>query len=100
MEKEFKLDEMMPIIEMFNLKPYYSTLQKEEKSYIVETWKSKSNPYLILNRVFEFNQKNIETIEPKKRKSLLGEMLNKSVEIENYEEAAKLRDMIILMENK
>lgn len=97
MQQEFTLQEFKSLIELYKLKSSYTTLQKDGKNLIVEIWKSKTNPFIVLSRTFELNEKNLDTIEPKKRKKLLQKLLEDAVQIENYEEAAQLRDMIQLL---
>lgn len=87
-------EEFTTLVKMFNLKSTYSWTADKDKIWIIETWKSDANPFLRMTKTFEFNEEKISTIPDKKRQKLLKRMMEEAVEVENYEFAAKLRDMV------
>lgn len=84
----------MYIVKEFNLSCDYDTTEINDKRLIVEIWSSKSNPFIRLTRMYEFSLENIKDIELSQKKKLLNKMLSDAVEVENYEFAAELRDVI------
>lgn len=96
MDKSISSDEFNSLVEMFGMKPSYTMFEQDDKKYVLESWRSKSNPFIILNTAFEFNEENLGKIESKSRSRFLRQLLDEAVERENYEEAAQLRDMIAL----
>ena len=82
------------LIKTFNMNCEYNIREIGGENMIVETWYSKSNPFLVLNRIYDIDNDNLSKIEPKQRIELLSTILEKEVEIENYEQAAKIRDII------
>jgi len=100
MQKELGLtpEQMQTIIQAFKLKSYYKAIVLDNKILVLETWKSKLSPFIVLNRVLDFNQANIENIQMKKRINLLQDMLNEAVENEYYEQAAQIRDMMPIVD--
>ena len=84
----------MYIVKEFYLSCDYDTTEINDKRLIVEIWSSKSNPFIRLTRMYEFSLENIKDIELSQKKKLLNKMLSDAVEVENYEFAAELRDVI------
>lgn len=95
MDREIKQEEFNTLIKMFGLKSSYKWISHGEKTFIIECWHSDINPFLIITKTFEFDEDKLSSIPDKKRKDLLEKMLNEAVEIENYEFAAKLRDILV-----
>jgi hypothetical protein len=96
MGKQISVDDFKALVDLYKMKPSYSLHVQDGKKYVVESWKSKSNPFIVLNSAFEFNEENISKMEEPKRKKFLNSLLAEAVEKEEYEEAAKLRDMMAL----
>jgi hypothetical protein len=96
MAKQISIDDFKALVDLYSMRPSYSLLVHEGKKYVVESWKSKSNPFIVLNSTFEFNEDNISKIDGKKRGKFLKSLLEEAVEKEEYEDAAKLRDMMAL----
>jgi protein-arginine kinase activator protein McsA len=94
MATELTQEQFKSIVKMFNLKATYSWMIHEDKVWIVENWQSESYPLVRMTKTFPFDEEKIAIIPDKKRKKLLNKMLQEAVEIENYEFAAKLRDII------
>lgn len=82
------------IVKAFDMKCKYVVREIKGKNMIVESWSSKINPFISLNRVFDIESDNLSNISSKKRKKLLQQILEKEVEVENYEQAATVRDLI------
>ena len=106
MSKKFNDDEIgMPqeefegLIKAFDMKCKYFIREINGKNMIVESWNSEINPFFSLNRIYDTSSDNLSKIEPKRRKKLLQKILIKEVEVENYEQAVILRDMISEIEN-
>ncbi len=94
MKGELSQEDFFFIVEQFKMSCKYTYEVMEDKKFIVEVWTAKQNSFIQLTRMYEFTPENIEVIESSERKKLLNEMLNDAVDIEDYEEAALLRDMI------
>lgn len=82
------------IVKTFNMKCKYVVREMKGRNMIIESWSSEMNPLVSLNRIFDINTDNLSKIEPNKRKKLLQQILEKEVEVENYEQAAVVRDLI------
>lgn len=82
------------IVKAFDMKCKYVIREIKSKNVIIESWSSEMNPFVSLNRIFDINTDNLSKIEPKKRKKLLQQILEKEIEVENYEQAAVVRDLI------
>lgn len=87
------------IVKTFNMKCKYVVREVKGKNMIIESWSSEMNPFVSLNRFFDISSDNLSKIEPKKRKKLLQQILDKEVEVENYEQAAIVRDLIANIPN-
>lgn len=94
MTKELTQEEFSNLVKLFNLTSTYSWISHNDIVLIVETWQSESNPFIKMTKTFEFNEEKLSSIPEKKRSKLLKKMLKEAVEVENYEFAAKLRDLI------
>jgi hypothetical protein len=94
--KEFGMnqEDFNDLVKVFDMKCKYFIREINGKNVIVETWFSYINPFVTLNRIFDINSDNLLKIDPKKRKKLLQKILEKEVEVENYEQAAIVRDLI------
>lgn len=82
------------LVKAFDMKCKYVIREISGKNVIVESWSSDVNPFVSLNRIFDINSDNLSKIDPKKRRKLLQKILEKEVELENYEQAAIVRDLI------
>jgi hypothetical protein len=82
------------IVKAFDMKCKYLVREISGQNVIVETWSSDQNPFISLNKIFDINSDNLSKIDPKKRKKLLQKILDKEIEVENYEQAAVVRDLI------
>lgn len=91
---ELTQDDFISIVNQFGLICKYNFTEIDDKKMIIEEWVSKFNPHIKLNRIYPFIKENYEIIPLKERKKLLKVILNNAVEIENYEEAAKIRDIL------
>lgn len=94
MTGELSKEDFLYIVKEFNLSCDYSVSRVDDKNVIVEMWSSKRNPFIRLTRMYDFSLDNIKDIEPEKKKELLSNMLQDAVDVEDYEFAAKLRDII------
>lgn len=94
MSAELSKEDFLYIVKEFNLSCEYDITELNDKKLIVEIWSSKSNPFIKLTKMYEFSLQNIKDIEKSEKKKLLNKMLSNAVEVENYEFAATLRDII------
>jgi protein-arginine kinase activator protein McsA len=94
MATELTQEQFKTIVKMFDLRATYSWMMHEDKVWIVENWQSETYPFLKMTKTFPFDESKLDTIPDKIRKKILNKMLQEAVEIENYEFAAKLRDII------
>ncbi len=94
MALEMTNDEFTTLVKMFNLKSTYTWTSNEDKIWIIETWQSEANPFIRMTKTFEFDEEKLSLIPEKKRMKLLKKMMQEAVDVENYEFAAKLRDMV------
>jgi hypothetical protein len=90
------MDDFKAIVDLYKMKPTYTLHSQEGRKYVIESWKSKSNPFIVLTSAFEFKAENLSKIDHIVRDKFLKGLLADAVEKEEYEEAAKLRDMISL----
>jgi excinuclease UvrABC helicase subunit UvrB len=103
--KEFTLktnlteEDFLYMVREYNLSCKYSHKIIKNENMVVEEWSSKYNPLIKLSRFYPF-ENNLERVPKDERINLLQKMLNESVEVENYEDAAKFRDMIIDIKSK
>ncbi len=84
------------IIEKFGLEASYNVYQNESDEIIVdEQWKSSESDRVTANRFFKFDPNFLELIKDQsKRIEVLNKVLEIYVQVENYEEASKIRDLI------
>lgn len=94
MALEMTNDEFTTLVKMFNLKSTYTWTSSKDKIWIIETWQSEANPFIRMIKTFEFDEEKLAFIPEKKRMKLLEKMMQEAVDVENYEFAAKLRDVI------
>jgi UvrB/uvrC motif len=91
---ELNEEEFLLLIKELNLTCDFSVIDLESKKLIKEDWYSETNPFVRLTRMYPFIDENIQKIPVKQRIKFLKNLLNEAVEVENYEEAARLRDII------
>jgi len=91
---ELNEEEFLLLIKELNLICDFSVIDLESKKLIKEDWYSETYPLVRLTRMYPFIDENIQRIPVKQRIKFLKNFLNEAVEVENYEEAARLRDII------
>lgn len=96
MGNQISMEDFKALVDRYKMRPTYSLHVDKGKKYVVESWKSKSNPFIILNSAFEFTPENLSRMDAGKRAKFLKSLLDTAVEREEYEEAAQLRDMMAL----
>lgn len=94
MNKEFSREDFDDVVKLFKMTPSYQTLSRGGKLYILETWQTDVHALMKMVRMIEFTKENLSNIDPKKRKTLLQQILDDLVENEEYEQAATIRDLI------
>jgi hypothetical protein len=84
------------IILQYNLYPDYELSINEDNDIVInETWESlNDNIGIIASRIYNFDPDFIYLIPLDIRKSLLEEVLDLLVQVEKYEDAALVRDVI------
>lgn len=81
------------IVYEYDLKPDYFISKEDQKIIINEIW-TNDNSQISANRIYEFDSFITELIPEKIKLNILNDVLEIYVEIENYEEAAIIRDQI------
>lgn len=83
------------IIKKFDLRPFYNVYQNEQDEIIIdEQWKSKDSEFVKANRIFKFDILFLDFIQEDLRSSVLQDVLNLYIQVEDYENAALVRDII------
>jgi protein-arginine kinase activator protein McsA len=83
------------IIRKFGLTSSYVVYQNEKDEVIVdEQWISPKTNSVKANRIFKFDPYFLDLINEKDRVSVMEKALELYVSIENYEEAAIVRDIL------
>jgi protein-arginine kinase activator protein McsA len=83
------------IIRKFGLTSSYVVYQNEKDEVIVdEQWISPKTNSVKANRIFKFDPYFLDLINQKDRVSVMEKALELYVSIENYEEAAIVRDIL------
>jgi len=83
------------IIQKFGLTSSYVVYQNEKDEVIVdEQWISPKTNSVKANRIFKFDPYFLDLINEKDRVSVMEKALELYVSIENYEEAAIVRDIL------
>lgn len=90
------MDDFKAIVDLYKMKPTYTLHVEDGKKYVIESWKSKSNPFVVLTSAFEFKAENLTKMDDKVRSEFLKGLLADAVGKEDYEEAANIRDMIAM----
>ncbi len=83
------------IIQTYGLKPKYKVFQNEQNEVIVdEEWVSPGSESVKANRLFKFDPFFLDLIKEESRPEVLNKVLELYVSIEDYENAALVRDII------
>ena len=83
------------IIERYNLKPNYNVYQNEQNEVIVdEEWISPDSEKVKANRIFKLDVFFLDLIREESRMDVLKKALELYVSVEDYENAALVRDII------
>jgi protein-arginine kinase activator protein McsA len=84
------------IIEKFQLEASYDVYQNEDDEIIIdEQWKSSESNRVAANRFFKFDPNFLDLIKDQsKRIEVLNKVLDIYVQVENYEDASQIRDLI------
>ena len=91
--EDFSSNNFTNIIYEHNLKPDYFISREDEKIIINEIWSDDSSD-IIANRIYEFDSFFTDLIPEEIKLDILNDVLEIYVEVENYEEAAIIRDQI------
>ena len=99
-EKELSTKSFKELVKLYSMDYNLLIHNMSDKFMIVEKWYSDINPFIKLSRMYEFNEWNLLCIEDSnKRDRLLDNFLQKSINLEDYETAALIRDTKIAIEN-
>ena len=83
------------IIKKFGLTASYNVYQNENDEVIVdEQWISPNTNTVKANRIFKFDPYFLDLINEKDRIEVMEKALDLYVSVENYEEAAVVRDIL------
>lgn len=83
------------IIKKFDLQPFYNVYQNEQDEVIIdEQWKSKNEDSVKANRIFKFDILFLDLIKEDSRLSVLKKVLDLYLQVEDYENAVVVRDMM------
>ena len=83
------------VIQKYGLKPKYNVYQNEMDEVIVdEEWVSSNSESVKANRIFKFDPFFLDLIKEEYRLEVLENALNLYVLVEDYENAALVRDII------
>lgn len=96
MGSKISAEDFKALVDFYKMRPTYTLEVHDGKKYVVESWKSKSVPFIELRSGFEFTPENLSKMAAKKRQRFLKSLLDEAVEREKYEDAAQLRDMMAL----
>lgn len=83
------------MVKSFNMNCKWTISENKDKYFILETWVNKDFPLFAITRFFDIDNELFDSIPKEERLKLLQSLLEKHVEVENYEKAAQLRDMIL-----
>lgn len=87
------------IIAKFGLEATYCVYQNEKDEVIIdEQWISPTTKNVTANRLFKYDPDLIYLIKEDSQKEVLKKVLDLFVQLENYEKAATVRDMIDLLD--
>jgi protein-arginine kinase activator protein McsA len=83
------------IIEVYGLKPSYNVYHNEVDEVIInEEWLSPDSDSVKANRLFKFDPNFLDLIKEESRIHVLKKALELYISIEDYENAAIVRDII------
>ena len=83
------------IIERYGLKPHYNVYQNEQNEVIVdEEWISPETETVKANRIFKLDVFFLDLIREESRMEVLKSALELYISVEDYENAALVRDII------
>lgn len=83
------------MVKSFNMTCKRSLSESKGRDYVIETWFNKEFPLFAITRIFDTESELFDSIPKDQKIKLLNSLLEKEVEVENYEKAATLRDKII-----
>jgi hypothetical protein len=98
MEKKTSIvsqDDFDQMVKSFNMTCKWTISGNESGEFVLETWFNKEFPLFAITRIFDIDNELFDSIPKEERLKLLQSLLEKHVEVENYEKAAELRDMIL-----
>lgn len=83
------------VIKRYGLKPSYKIYQNEDDEVIVnEEWIAPESESVKANRIFKFDPFFLDLIKEESRVEVLSKVLELYITIEDYENAAVVRDII------
>jgi hypothetical protein len=87
------------IIAKFGLEASYCVYQNEKDEVIIdEQWISPKTKNVTANRLFKYDPDFIYLIKEDSQKDVLNKVLELFVQLEDYEQAATVRDIIEMMD--
>ena len=87
------------IIAKFGLEASYCVYQNEKDEVIIdEQWISPKTKNVTANRLFKYDPNFIYLIKEESQKDVLNKVLELFVKLEDYEQAAIVRDIIEMMD--
>lgn len=85
------------VIKRYGLKPSYKIYQNEKDEVIInEEWMSEDSETVKANRIFKFDPFFLELIKEESKLEVLNKVLDLYISVEDYENAAVVRDIISL----
>ncbi len=83
------------LIKKYHLKPNYVVYQNEQDEVIIdEKWSSSDTDKIKANRIFKFDPLFLDLIDENKKQEVLEKVIELYVSIEDYENAAFVRDIL------
>ena len=97
MGNQINKEQFKDLVKAFKMEPTYKLHVDDGKKWVLESWSSKSNPNIQLNSAFEFTVENIRNMRPGARAGFMDGLMRDAIEVEDYEWAAQLRDIIAII---
>ncbi|NCZ70737.1 MAG: hypothetical protein EBY80_11330 [Actinobacteria bacterium] len=88
------VEEFEKIVKSFQMTCSWSATTVDGKNLIQENWISKVFPIFALSRIFDIDSPLVEKMPQGEKIKIFNLILEKEVDVENYEKAAVLRDLI------
>ena len=88
------VEEFEKIVKSFQMTCSWSATTVDGKNLIQENWISKVFPIFALSRIFDIDSPLVQKMPQVEKLKVFNLILEKEVDVENYEKAAVLRDLI------